>query len=237
MTSAPIRVVVVDDHPAVRVGVKALLGLVNGIDVVGEAATSDEAVQVIDTLIPDVVLMDLRMPGVGGLETTRLVTRAHRDVAVLVLTMIEDDASIYAAIRAGARGYLRKESGSEELARAVTAAANGEFITSPGIASRVAAFFSSSASIQSPVAYPELTEREREILDLIASGRNNDAIARHLFLSPKTVRNHISSIFAKLHAADRAEAIVKARDVGMGGQSPHTLGATLPRDPGIGRTP
>ena len=221
----PIRVLIVDDHPAVRVGVRGLLDLVEGIEVVGEAATSDEAVELTHTLEPTVVIMDLRLPGIGGIEATRRVIREQPDVAVLVLTMVEDDGSILAAIRAGARGYLRKEAGRDELARAVTAVAHGEFITSPGIAARVAAFFG-SARPEHRTTFSGLSEREHEVLDLIAAGSNNQAIAQQLFLSPKTVRNHISSIFAKLQVADRAEAIVKAREAGLGSQGPTPPGPT-----------
>lgn len=214
----PIRIVIVDDHPAIRSGVRSLLASAKDIEVVGEAATSDEALQATADLDPEVVVMDLRMPGVGGIETTRQLVRLKPNIAVLILTMVEDDASIFAAIRAGARGYLRKESGRDELVRALIAVAHGEFITSPGIAARVLAFFSRASSEQ-PTAFPALTEREWEVLDLIASGCNNQTIAQRLYLSPKTVRNYISAIFAKLHVADRAEAIVKARDAGLGRRS------------------
>lgn len=211
-----IRVVVADDHPPVRAGVRALLNTAGGIEVVAEAGTSDETIRVAAEQQPDVVMMDLRMPGIGGVEATRVIVRESPHIAVLVLTMVDDSDSIFAAIRAGARGYLLKESGQEVLTRAVRAVAGGEFITSPGVASRVSAFFLSASLDSPPEAFPTLTEREREILDLIAQGKNNSFIAGHLVLSPKTVRNHISNVFSKLHVADRAEAIVRAREAGLG---------------------
>ncbi|GAA3346979.1 response regulator transcription factor [Amorphoplanes nipponensis] len=215
----PIRVLVADDHPTVRAGVRALLELSDDrVKVIGEVATSDDAIRVAEEEQPDVVIMDLRMPGVGGVEATREVVGRSPHIAVLVLTMDESTDAVFAAIRAGARGYLVKESGSAELARAVQAVARGEFITSPAIAKRISAFFAGSdRSSRAPEAFPVLTAREREILDLIAQGRNNAFLAHHLRLSPKTVRNHISNIFAKLHVADRAEAIVRAREAGLGG--------------------
>src|SRR5690242_15427754 len=208
MVTDHIRVLVADDHPTVRAGVRALLEMVDGIEVIGEVDTSDDAIRVAAQERPDVVMMDLRMPGVGGVEATRAIARDHPAVAVLVFTMVADSDAVWAAIRAGARGYLLKESGSVELTRAVQAVAQGDFITSPAIAARISAFFAASdRSGRPPEAFPVLTAREREILDLIAQGRNNAYLARHLRLSPKTVRNHISNIFAKLHFADRAEAI------------------------------
>jgi DNA-binding NarL/FixJ family response regulator len=222
MTVEPIRVLVADDHPSVRAGVRALLDTVGGIQVIAEASTSDEVIRAAAEHQPDVVMMDLRMPGLGGVEATRTVVRESPHIAVLVLTMVEDSDSIFAAIRAGARGYLLKESGSAELARAVHAVARGEFITSPAVANRISRFFEAAARSGGPwEAFPTLTARERQILDLIAQGRNNAYVARHLVLSPKTVRNHISNIFAKLHVADRAEAIVRAREAGLGHEREH----------------
>ncbi|MFC7532440.1 response regulator [Actinoplanes sp. GCM10030250] len=218
MATEPIRVLVADDHPTVRAGVRALLEMVDGIRVIGEVDTSDDAIRVAAREQPDVVMMDLRMPGAGGVEATRTIARDHPGIAVLVFTMVADSDAVWAAIRAGARGYLLKESGSAELARAVQAVAQGEFITSPAIATRISAFFTTSDRLsRAPEAFPVLTTREREILDLIAQGRNNAYLAHHLRLSPKTVRNHISNVFAKLHVADRAEAIVRAREAGLGG--------------------
>ena len=198
--------------------------MADGIEVVAEAGTSDDVIQAAAEHQPDVVMMDLRMPGAAGMEATgaagieatRTIVQASPHIAVLVLTMADDSDTVFAAIRAGARGYLLKESGQAELARAVHAVASGEFITSPGVARRVLTFFAGVSSERPPAPFPELTEREREILDLIAQGKNNPSIATQLFLSPKTVRNHISNIFAKLQVADRAEAIVRAREAGLG---------------------
>ncbi|WP_243890263.1 response regulator [Cellulomonas dongxiuzhuiae] len=210
---------VVDDHPAIRTGVRTLLNLAEGVEVVGDARTSEEGIALSAELEPDVVIMDLRLPTLGGIETTRAITTANPKIRVLVLTMLDDDASIFAAIRAGARGYLLKESEQEDFVRAVYAVAHGDFITSPAIASRVITFFASGGGAGQP-SFPGLSEREREVLDLIAAGHNNQGIAHKLFLSPKTVRNYVSSIFAKLQVADRAGAIVKARQAGLGGARP-----------------
>jgi DNA-binding NarL/FixJ family response regulator len=166
-------------------------------------------------LQPDVVVMDLHMPGGNGIEATRTITRTSPRIGVLVLTMFRDDDSVFAAMRAGARGYLLKESGAQEIARAVSAVAAGEAIYGPEIARRVLTFFLSMPDPKQ-TAFPELTDREREVLELIAQGRNNQQIAGALFLSPKTVRNHVSNIFMKLHVADRAQAIVLAREAGLG---------------------
>ncbi|MEH1056843.1 response regulator transcription factor [Micromonospora sp. CPCC 206171] len=224
MTADLIRVLVADDHPSVRAGVRTLLDMTGGIQVIAEVDTSDDAIRMARELQPDVVMMDLRMPGLGGVEATRTVVQESPHIAVLCFTMVEDSDAVFAAIRAGARGYLLKESGSAELARAVQAVAKGEFITSPAIAKRISSFFEASTRTGGALeAFPVLTAREREILDLIAQGRNNAYLARHLMLSPKTVRNHISNIFAKLHVADRAEAIVRAREAGLGRTS-HTTG-------------
>jgi DNA-binding NarL/FixJ family response regulator len=216
MITEHITVVVADDHPPLRIGVRALLELADDIDVVAEAATCEEAIQAAADLQPDVIMMDLRMPVVGGVEATRTIVRQSPHIAVLVLTMVDDAESVFAALRAGARGYLLKESGAAELHRAVHAVASGEFITSPAVASRVSGFFATANAGHLSEAFPALTQREREVLDLIAQGRNNASIARQLFISPKTVRNHISNIFAKLHVADRADAIVRAREAGLG---------------------
>jgi DNA-binding NarL/FixJ family response regulator len=216
MTAEPIRVIITDDHPVFRQGLHGLLEAL-GVSVVAEADSGPEAVKLAAELQPDVVVMDLHMPGGNGIEATRTITRTSPRIGVLVLTMFRDDDSVFAAMRAGARGYLLKESGSEEIVRAVRAVAAGEAIYGPEIARRVLTFFSNMPDPKR-TAFPELTDREREVLELIAQGRNNQQIAGTLFLSPKTVRNHVSNIFMKLHVADRAQAIVLAREAGLGGE-------------------
>jgi DNA-binding NarL/FixJ family response regulator len=213
MTDA-IRVLITDDHPVFRQGLKGLLQAL-GVDVVGEAGSGPEAVRMSAELQPDVVVMDLQMPGGNGIEATRTITRTSPRIGVLVLTMFRDDDSVFNAMRAGARGYLLKESGAEEIARAVRAVAAGEAIYGPEIARRVLTYFTDMPDPRR-AAFPELTDREREVLELIAQGRSNGEIAGTLFLSQKTVRNHVSNIFMKLHVADRAQAIVLAREAGLG---------------------
>ncbi|MFC4061336.1 response regulator [Planomonospora corallina] len=210
-----ITALVVDDHPVFRQGLRGLLGAMD-IEVVGEAADGQEAVALAAELQPDVVVMDLQMPNGNGIEATRTITRTSPRIGVLVLTMFHDDDSVFAAMRAGARGYLLKEAGAEEIGRAVRAVAAGEAIYGPRIARRVLAFFAGLPGPALP-AFPELTEREREVLELVAQGRSNTEIAGILFLSGKTVRNHVSNIFMKLQVADRAQAIVRAREAGLGG--------------------
>jgi DNA-binding NarL/FixJ family response regulator len=217
--SDSIRVVIADDHPVFRDGLRGILGSSEGVEVVGEAATGEEAVEVAAAHQPDVVVMDLHMPDLNGIEATRRILHQSPHVGVVVLTMYEDDASVFAAMRAGARGYLLKGADKAEILRAIQAIGSGEAIFGPAIARRVIEYFSAPQVPGPPLAFPELTAREREILDHIAQGMNNQAIARKLFLSPKTVRNHVSNIFAKLQVADRAQAIVRARDAGLG-QSP-----------------
>jgi DNA-binding NarL/FixJ family response regulator len=209
-----IRVIIADDHPMFRQGLRALLDAL-GIEVVGEAENGPDAVRLAHDVQPDVVVMDLHMPGGNGIEATRTITRTSPHIGVLVLTMFRDDDSVFAAMRAGARGYLLKESGAEEIARAVRAVAAGEAIYGPEIARRVLTYFTEMPDPRKS-AFPELTDREREVLELIAQGRNNSEIAGILFLSPKTIRNHVSNIFMKLHVADRAQAIVLAREAGLG---------------------
>ncbi|GAA2367424.1 response regulator transcription factor [Nonomuraea africana] len=209
-----IRVLIVDDHPVFRSGLRGLLSALD-IEVAGEAKDGAEAVRLAAELQPDVVVMDLHMPGGNGVDATRTITRVSPRIGVLVLTMFHDDDSVFAAIRAGARGYLLKEAGVEEISRAVQAVAAGEAIYGPGIARRVLGFFAGMAE-PARTAFPELTEREREVLELIAQGRNNNEIASILFLSSKTIRNHVSNIFMKLHVADRAQAIIRAREAGLG---------------------
>ncbi|WP_260478122.1 response regulator transcription factor [Nonomuraea sp. WAC 01424] len=211
-----IRVLLADDHPVYRDGLALLLGSIPGIEVAGTAADGPEAVERAADLQPDVVVMDVRMPGLDGIEATRRIVADSPHVAVVVLTMSEEDATLFAAMRAGARGYLLKGAGQGEIVRAITAVAHGEAIFGPAVALRVAEFFQGAAAAPDGPAFPQLTPREREILSLVAAGRSNAQIASALFLSPKTVRNNVSNIFAKLHVADRAEAIIRARDAGLG---------------------
>lgn len=213
------RVVVADDHPVVRQGLVTLLRSLPGVDVVGEAADGVEAIDLCERLQPDVVVMDLNMPILDGIEATRRVVAANPHVGVLVLTMFDDDASVFAALRAGARGYVLKGAEQADIARAIAACARGEAIFGPPVAGRVLEFFAGAARAPDRSAFPELTGREREILERIASGANNARIAQQLGLSVKTVRNHSSNIFTKLHVTDRAQAIIRARDEGIGGGS------------------
>ncbi len=214
---ARIRALVADDHAAFRGGLRAALETAGDIEVVGEAATGIEAVERAAALGPDVVLMDVNMPGVDGIEATRRIVDRSPHVAVLVLTMHDDDDTVFAALRAGARGYLLKGARRTDLLRAVRAVVAGEAIFGPGVARRLMAYFSATQPAPDPAVFPELTDREREILELVAAGRSNADITAALVLSPKTVRNHVSNIFSKLQVRDRAEAIVRAREAGMGG--------------------
>lgn len=211
----PIQVLIADDHTLFRAGLHALLNLFPNIQVVGEASTGAEAITKAEELQPDIILMDIQMPGVNGIEATRRIIRTSPRIGIIVVTMFEDDDSVFSAMRAGARGYILKEAGEDEVLRAIHAAAQGEAIFGPAIARRLMQFFS-SPSQETGQVFSELTEREREILDLIARGETNAKIAQHLVLSPHTVRNHISNIFSKLQVADRAEAIIRARDAGLG---------------------
>ena len=207
-------VLVVDDHPLYREGLVTALSMLDGVDVVGEAGDGAQAVDLSLRLAPDVVVMDLNLPRLGGIEATRRITGELPGTAVLVLTMLEGDDALFAAMRAGARGYLLKGADRQEIARALETVANGEVVFSAMLASRVLAWFARGGSTATP--FPELTEREREILDLVARGLTNAAIARRLVVSDKTVRNHVSNVFGKLHVADRAEAVARARDAGLG---------------------
>jgi DNA-binding NarL/FixJ family response regulator len=213
-----IRVVVVDDHAIVRDGLVALLGALEGVVVVGSAADGRSALHAVASSEPDVVIMDIQMPELDGIEATRFITGRHPSVRVVMLTMNEDDETVLAAIRAGASGYLLKGSGADEVLNAVRAAATGGMVFGAALASRVATYFSSARpSVVEPAdPFPDLTDREREVLELLAGGASNEAIARATYVSDKTVRNTISSIYTKLHAAGRGEAIVKAREAGYG---------------------
>ena len=216
MSVDPLRILVADDHPLFRSGLRALLGAVSETIVVGEATTGEEAVVLAAELQPDLIVMDLHMPGVSGIEATRRVLDRSPDVGVLVVTMFEDDHSVFAAMRAGAKGYMLKDADEEDILHAIRAVGKGEAIFSPAVARRVMDFFTGARRTVPVRSFPELTDREREVLDLIAQGLRNPEIAAHLYLSPKTVRNHISNIFAKLQVADRAQAIVRAREAGLG---------------------
>jgi DNA-binding NarL/FixJ family response regulator len=211
------RVLVADDHPVFRDGLAMLLGSVDGIEVVGTAANGREAVESAVRLRPDVVVMDVQMPELNGVDATRRLITEAPDVGILVLTMSEDDGTVFAAIRAGARGYLVKGAEQEEIVRAITTVASGGVVFGAALALRIAEFFAAVSPTSVEVEpFPQLTTREREILGLLAAGRSNGQIAATLYLSPKTVRNHVSTVFAKLQVADRAEAIVRARDAGLG---------------------
>jgi DNA-binding NarL/FixJ family response regulator len=213
------RLLIADDHPAFRRGVELMLVGVEDLDVVGGADTGQRAVDLSAELAPDVVLMDLRMPDLDGIEATRQIIRGEHAPAVVVLTMFEDDDSVFAAMRAGARGYLLKGADQEEIVRAIRAAAAGEAIFGPEIAARVISHFATGPGSTSS-AFPSLTEREREVLEMIAAGKGNATIAHELVISLKTVRNHVSNIFTKLQVSDRSAAIIKAREGGLGGPSP-----------------
>ncbi len=212
----PLQVLVADDHPLFRDGLRALLASAPGVELVGEATTGEEAVSLAADLQPDVVVMDVQMPGMGGIEATRRIVRDGPNIRILVVTMFEDDGTVFQAMRAGARGYVLKGANYAEMLRAISAVGTGEAIFSPKIAVRLMDFFSSIRPTTLPQAFPELSDREREILDLIAHGHKNTDIAHHLFLSPKTVRNHVSNILHKLQVTDRTEAIIRAREAGLG---------------------
>jgi DNA-binding NarL/FixJ family response regulator len=213
----PLRVLIADDHPFFRRGLLNLLTALPDTDPVGEANTGEEAVALAEELQPDVILMDLQMPGMSGIEATRRIIEASPHVGVLVVTMFEDDHSVFSAMKAGARGYVLKDTDEEEMLRAIRGVGHGEAIFSPAIAQRLLTYFSEVAQpAPPPRVFPELTDREREILDLIAHGYTNQQIVAQLVLSPKTVRNHISNIFSKLQVADRTQAVLRAREAGLG---------------------
>jgi DNA-binding NarL/FixJ family response regulator len=209
----PITVLIADDHPMFRRGLRALLATVPGIEVLGEAANGVEAVRLAEELRPRLLLLDLQMPGGDGLGAIRRLAAAAPQPHILVVTMFEDDDSVFAAMRAGARGYVLKDTDDEEMTRAILAVGHGEAIFSPAIAARIMTFFAGRPADP----FPALTASERNVLGLMARGLANDTIAAELSLSPKTVRNYVSNIFVKLHVAGRAEAIVRARDAGLGG--------------------
>ena len=215
MAEGGIRVVVADDHPVFRDGLAMLLGSVPGIEVAGVASDGAEAVALAARLLPDVVVMDIQMPGLNGVDATRRLAAEAPSVGVVVLTMSEADSTVFAAVRAGARGYLVKGAEQEEIVRAITTVASGGAVFGASLARRIAEFFAAGPA-SSATPFPHLTTREHEILHLLAAGRANGQIASALHLSPKTVRNNVSTIFAKLQVADRSEAIVRAREAGLG---------------------
>jgi DNA-binding NarL/FixJ family response regulator len=218
MTSVdePIRILIADDHPIFRFGMRTLLTAMPDMTVVGEAVTGEEAIQLTETLLPDLVLMDIHMPGITGIEATARIRAQHPRSAILIVTMLDDD-SVFAAMRAGARGYLLKGAEPAETLRAIRAVASGEAIFSPGAAKYVLDYFAHPpVAPVNPAALSQLSEREREVLTLIAQGLTNAAIAECLVLSPKTVRNYISEIYSKLQVADRVQAVLRARESGLG---------------------
>jgi DNA-binding NarL/FixJ family response regulator len=212
----PLRVLIVDDHPVFLSGLKLLLDADPRTEVAGEACTGVEAIDLAAQIQPDAVVMDLHLPDINGIEATRAITATSPHIGVLVLTMYEDDDSVFAAMRAGARGYLLKGAGHSDIVHAIAAVGGGTAVFGPSIAQRLIDYFCAQRTTASTAPFPELTEREREILNLIAAGESNTAIADRLYLSAKTVRNHVSNIFSKLQVADRAQAIVRARKAGLG---------------------
>jgi DNA-binding NarL/FixJ family response regulator len=216
LTISTIRIIIADDHTLLRDGLRALFASVPDIEVIGEAESGADAISKAEQLQPDVILMDIQMPGINGIQATRQIVSKQPEIGVIVVTMYKDDDSVFAAMRAGARGYILKGADQDEMLRAIRAVASGEALFGPEIATRLVNFFSSPQVDLSPQAFPELTSREHEVLELIAKGLNNQVIANRLSISEKTVRNHISNIFNKLQVVDRAQAIVKAREAGMG---------------------
>lgn len=211
-----ISILIADDEPAFRSGLRALLKSVDVLALVGDAETGGEAIRLAAELQPDIILMDINMPGDNGIEATRRILHASPHIGILILTMFEDDDSVFAAMRAGARGYLLKGALKAEILRAIQTVGGGGVVFGAAIAQRMMRYFAGVKPVESSDLFPELTDREREILNLIAEGLNNSDIAQRLTLSSKTVRNHITNIFSKLQVADRAQAIVRARDAGLG---------------------
>ena len=234
----PLRILLADDHPMFRRGLRNVVQLIADVEIVGETATGADTIRMTAELQPDVVVMDLHMPDGDGIEATRQIVRDSPHVGVLILSMFGDDDSVFAAMRAGARGYLLKGADQAEITRAIAAIGAGEAIFGPSIAARVIDYFARPGrSMAAPAAaFPALSERELEVLELIAQGRDNASIATRLIVAPKTIRNHVSNIFTKLQVADRAQAIVVARDAGLGQTSPSHTGHH-PHDNGTRRSP
>jgi DNA-binding NarL/FixJ family response regulator len=216
MPDQVIRILLADDHKFFRDGVRGLLASVHDFEVIGEATNGDEAVSLATELKPNVILMDLQMPGLNGVEATRRITALWPEAGVIVVTMFEDTDSVLSAMRAGARGYILKDANEDELIRSIRSVANGEALFSPSIAKRLLTYLADVTPQASRLAFPELTEREREVLALIADGLSNQELADRLGCSLKTARNHVSNVLSKLHAADRNEAIARARAAGLG---------------------
>lgn len=210
-----IQILIADDHTLFRDGLRSLFNSLPDIEVTGESATGAEAVSLAEKLQPDVVLMDIQMPDLNGIEATRQIVQTSPHIGVIIITMFEDDDSVFAAMRAGARGYVLKGADQEEMLRAIRSVSRGEALFGPAIAARLTSFFNTSSS-HAAIAFPDLTDREREVLQLLAQGLSNQAIAGRLVISVKTVRNHVSNIFSKLQVVDRVQAIIRARDAGLG---------------------
>lgn len=211
-----VRILIAEDSLPFRQGLQNLLQSVDDVEVIGEAGTGEETTRLAYQLQPDVILMDIQMPGINGIEATRQIINASPHIRILMLTMFEDDESVFAALRAGARGYLLKGALKAEIVRAIRGVASGDAIFGPAIAKRLMQYFAASKPAAPAQAFPELSDREREILDLVAQHHTNVEIAERLSLAPKTVRNHVSNIFTKLQVADRAQAIMRAREAGLG---------------------
>lgn len=211
-----LRVLIADDHPLFRKGMRAMLEALPDMEVVGEAATGEEALALANSQAPDIIVMDLQMPGGSGIAATRAILNASPHIRILMVTLFDDGESVFTALRAGARGYILKDTAADEMARAVQAVGRGEAIFSPTIANRLIDFFATPHPTVPKEVFPTLTDREREILGLIAQGQANPDIARQLSLSVKTIHNYVSNIFSKLQVADRAQAIIRAREAGLG---------------------
>lgn len=215
-----VHILIADDHALFREGLRALFAALPDIEVVGEAENGEDAISQATNASPDVILMDINMPGINGIEATRRILKDHPNLGIIIVTMLEDDASVFAAMKAGARGYVLKGAHHDEILQAIRAVAAGQAIFGPAIAARMITFFqdlnASPQSTAKPDAFPELTDREREVLELMTQGASNKDIADKLVISGKTVSNHITNIFSKLQVADRAQAVLRARDAGLG---------------------